>query len=263
MLRAQGVQRFVLNREHFNSLSVIKPSILEQKKINKFLFSLDSYINSQKLKLKKLNEVKQSLLNKMFALKNQKFPEIRFKGFAEEWKKFLLGEVSEYKNGKAHESYVESKGKYVLVNSKFISSNGIPEKYTNTNLSPLYLNDIAMVLSDVPRGKALAKVFFVDRDNKYALNQRICALTTKKTFPKFLSLIINRNNQLLDLDDGVNQTNITRKQVLNIKMLIPSYNEQKKIGAFFSSLDSLIRSQELKLEKLNNIKQALLEKMFC
>ncbi|MFV8473266.1 restriction endonuclease subunit S [Mycoplasma sp. 4F] len=88
MLRAQGVQRFVLNREHFNSLSVIKPSILEQKKINKFLFSLDSYINSQKLKLKKLNEVKQSLLNKMFASENQKFPEIRFKGFEEEWKKY-------------------------------------------------------------------------------------------------------------------------------------------------------------------------------
>ncbi len=36
--------------------------------------------------------------------------------------------------------------------------------------------DILMVMSDLPNGKALAKAFLVDADNRYAVNQRVCAL---------------------------------------------------------------------------------------
>ncbi|MFV8472010.1 restriction endonuclease subunit S [Mycoplasma sp. 1458C] len=57
--------------------------------------------------------------------------------------------------------------------------------------------------------------------------------------------------------------NINVSSLLKKQFLVPSDFEQQKIGQFFSSLDSLIHSQELKFEKLNNIKQALLEKMFC
>ncbi|WP_416755110.1 restriction endonuclease subunit S [Mycoplasma sp. VS42A] len=235
----------------------------EQSKISTFLDSLDSLIHSQELKLEKLQTIKQSLLNNMFASFERKMPKIRFKAFVENFEVIRLNEIAEYKNGKGHEKFVLEKGKYILVNSKFISSNASQCKYTNINISPLFKNDIVMVLSDIPGGKALAKTFLIDNDNKYALNQRICALTSKSTSPIYLSIILNRNSQLLALDDHVNQTNINRQQVMDLLLLIPSYAEQQKIGQFFSNLDSLIHSQEQKLEKLNNIKQALLEKMFC
>lgn len=47
-----------------------------------------------------------------------------------------------------------------------------------------------------------------------------------------------------------------------IEMSTPSVQEQKKIGALFMTLDKLIRSLELKLEKLRNLKQSLLRQMF-
>ncbi|MFV8478627.1 restriction endonuclease subunit S [Mycoplasma sp. B6400] len=189
-------------------------------------------------------------------------PDIRFKGFDENFRIIKLNEIAEYRNGKGHENFVLEKGKYILVNSKFISSNGSQCKYTNINISPLLKNDIVMVLSDIPGGKALAKTFLIENDDKYALNQRICALTSKSTSPIYLNIILNRNSQLLALDDHVNQTNINRQQVMNLQLLIPSYVEQEKIGKLFSSLDLIIESQKSKLEKLQTIKQSLLNKMF-
>ncbi|MFV8414027.1 restriction endonuclease subunit S [Mycoplasma sp. Z707] len=241
----------------------ISNSIEERNLIGSFFTYTDSLIQFQDQKLKKLQTIKQSLLNKMFASFNQKMPEIRFKGFEENFEVIRLNEIAEYKNGKGHEKFALEKGKYILVNSKFISSNASQCKHTNINISPLFKDDIVMVLSDIPGGKALAKTFLIDNDNKYALNQRICALTSKSTLPIYLNIILNRNSQLLVLDDHVNQTNINRQQVMDLLLLIPSYPEQQKIGQFFSSLDSLIHYQEQKLEKLNNMKQALLEKMFC
>ncbi|MFV8469090.1 restriction endonuclease subunit S [Mycoplasma sp. MV126] len=262
-LQSTGTQSN-LNAHIIKNIDVRYPkSKSETDKISDLFENIDDFISFQEQKLEKLQSIKQSLLDKMFASYDNKVPEIRFKGFEENFEVIRLNEIAEYKNGKGHEKFVLEKGKYILVNSKFISSNASQCKYTNINISPLFKNDIVMVLSDVPGGKALAKTFLIDDDDKYALNQRICALTSKSTSPIYLNIILNRNCQLLVLDDRVNQTNINRQQVMDLLLLIPSYAEQRKIGQFFSNLDSLIRSQEQKLEKLNNIKQALLEKMFC
>ena len=45
-------------------------------------------------------------------------------------------------------------------------------------------------------------------------------------------------------------------------IVVPSYAEQKKIGAFLNKLDSLLTLHQRKLEMLKNVKQAFLEKMF-
>jgi type I restriction enzyme S subunit len=45
-------------------------------------------------------------------------------------------------------------------------------------------------------------------------------------------------------------------------MMPTSLTEQQKIGEFFESLDNLITLHHLKLEKLKNIKQSLLQNMF-
>src|SRR5579872_508853 len=94
------------------------------------------------------------------------------------WTTKRLGDVCEFYNGQAHENIIDEKGRYILINSKFISSDGASFKRTNNALSPLNKGDIVMVMSDVPNGKALAKCFLVDADKTYTLNQRICAIRT-------------------------------------------------------------------------------------
>lgn len=69
------------------------------------------------------------------------------------WEQRKLGDVSNYRNGKAHESYISKDGKFIVVNSKFVSSNGEVEKFSNNQIESLYVGEIAFVLSDVPNGK--------------------------------------------------------------------------------------------------------------
>ena len=90
-----------------------------------------------------------------------------------------LGEVCEFQNGKAHEKSIDDAGEFVVVNSKFISSEGKTRKYTGSQMSPLCIGDIAMVMSDVPNGRTLAKCYLVEEDGVYSLNQRICKITSK------------------------------------------------------------------------------------
>lgn len=194
-------------------------------------------------------------------MKNRKVPKLRFKEFTEEWEEKKLGEISIFINGKGHEQIIEENGKYIVVNSKFISSNGVIKKYTSNLLVPLYVNDILMVMSDVPNGKAIGKCFLVDENNKYSLNQRICALRSKEN-SKYLYYILNRNSYFLKFDDGISQTNLKKNEILDCPILLPILEEQQKIADFLSCVDTKISLTEEKLENLKIYKKGIMQKIF-
>ena len=143
-------------------------------------------------------------------------PKIRFAGFDNTWEQRKLREVAEYRNGKAHENEIDDDGEYIVVNSKFVSTNGKIKKFSNVQNEPLYKNEIAFVLSDVPNGRAIARTFLVDKSGKYTLNQRIAGITPHEdTDPYYLYIKMNRNAYFLKFDDGNKQTNLSIKDVLN------------------------------------------------
>ena len=169
--------------------------------------------------------------------------------------------MAKYRNGKAHEQSIVAEGDYVVINSKFVSTGGVVEKFSSRQLEPLYKNEIAFVLSDIPNGKALSKTFLVDVDQKYTLNQRIAAITPKES-ASFLNELLNRNSYFLKFDNGVGQTNLAKDQVLEFNAFFPSLPEQEAISTFFSTLDQHITLHQRKLDKLKNVKQAYLSEMF-
>lgn len=190
-------------------------------------------------------------------------PKIRFPGFNDAWEKRKLSDVSRYRNGKAHENDISEKGKYVVVNSKFVSTDGQVRKYSDDQIEPLYKNDIAFVLSDVPNGRAIAKTFLVEKDDKYTLNQRIAGISPfDDMYPYFLHIMMNRNGYFLKFDDGVKQTNLSVADVMSFESFYPQFEEQQKIGQFFQSLDHLITLHKRKLNDVKNLKAGLLQKMF-
>ena len=100
-------------------------------------------------------------------------------------------------------------------------------------------------MSDLPNGKALAKTFIVDADDKYTLNQRIGGISVKnknELHPKFLHYFLNRNPQLTKYDNGVDQTNLRKDQILGIKIPILSITEQKRIVSILDTFDALSSS---------------------
>jgi type I restriction enzyme S subunit len=177
-----------------------------------------------------------------------------------------LEEVADYKNGSAHEKIVDENGDFIIVNSKFISSNALKFKRSSKQLSPLKIGDVTMVLSDVPNGKALAKCFLVDKDDTYTLNQRICKLTSEILLPEFLSLNMNRNPYLLSFNNGENQTNLRLNDVLKTPIYVANKATQKLItDEFLEAKRTILGYSKMNMQKaesLNLLKQSLLVSNF-
>ena len=115
------------------------PSLPEQQKIATILSTWDNAIDNCKLIIEKLKVRNKGLAQQLLTGK------IRVKGFEKtKWHLKSLEEVSEFKNGKAHENDIDEEGNYIVINSKFISTEGKVFKCTNENLCPLYINDIVM-----------------------------------------------------------------------------------------------------------------------
>jgi len=186
--------------------------------------------------------------------------------YAKELSKTHLDEVAQYKNGTAHEKIVDKNGKFIIVNSKFISSNGLKFKKSSQQLAPLNIGDVVMVLSDVPNGKALAKCFLVDKDETYTLNQRICKLTSEVLLPEFLALNVNRNPYLLSFNNGENQTNLRLNDVLKTPIYVTDKKTQKIIiDEFDEAKNTIVGYSTLnmrKAESLLMLRQSLLSSVF-
>lgn len=255
-----GSGREGLNFQSIASFKLNLPDIKEQEKIASFLTSVDTKIEQLTKKETLLQEYKKGVMAQIFSRK------IRFKdddgSEFSEWEEKCLSELVEFSNGKAHENDINENGNYIVVNSKFISSNGTIKKYANFQISPLNKNDIVMVMSDVPNGKALSKCYLIEKDNKYTLNQRICSLRQTTNNNKFLIYLVNRNKYYLAFDSGVGQTNLRKNEVLNLKLNIPCLEEQTKIANFLSSIDTKISQNKKTLEETQKFKKALLQQMF-
>ncbi len=246
----------------FSEFEIYKPSQEEQQKIGSFFKQLDATIALHQRKLAMLKELKQGYLQKLFPKNGAKVPELRFAGFADAWEQRKLIEVADYRNGKAHEKDISENGDYIVVNSKFVSTNGAVKKFSDELIAPLKKGELAFVLSDVPNGRAIARTFLIDEDNKYSLNQRIAGITPHSdTNSYFLHSLMNRHHYFLRFDDGAGQTNLSKKEVENWTELYPSIEEQDKIGSFFKQLDNTITLHQRKLDLLKEQKKGFLQKM--
>lgn len=249
----------------FLNLPISVPSVNEQQKIASCLSSIDDLITVQSQKVEALKTHKNGLMQQLFPHEGETVPRLRFPEFLEagDWEEKTLGQVAKYENGKAHEQDIAAAGEFVVVNSKFISTEGEVRKFTNSAFCIAEKNDILMVLSDIPNGRAIAKCFYVDSDNRYTVNQRICKLKPYKAVSNMLFYVLNRNAYFLAFDDGVKQTNLKKDDVLDCPILLPKdLNEQQKIADCISSIDELISTQSKKLDALKTHKKGLMQQLF-
>lgn len=156
-----------------------------------------------------------------------------------------LSDLVHFENGKPHETFVDPKGDWELITSKFISSNGIQARRINAiNVrTKAQVDDIAIVLSDLPNGKALAKCYLIQQENYFAVNQRIAILRSKDVSianPEYLYHYVNRNPQILKFDDGSTQTHLKKSNVLDTVVRLPPLDLQIQIAKSLSALDIFV-----------------------
>ena len=215
-------------------------SLVEQEKIVAELDCLSGIIEKKKQQLKEYDALAQSIFYEMFGnpIDNEKG-----------WDNNTIGNIANFYNGAAHEGNISENGKYCVVNSKFVSTNGLVRKYCDSQISPLYKNDIVMVMSDVPNGKTLAKCYIVEENDTYTLNQRICAFRNYDLIPTFFFYCLNRHPYYLSFDNGNSQTNLRRNEVLACPIIIPPLALQQE---FASKIEAIEKQKEL-------IKQSIAE----
>ena len=170
-----------------------------------------------------------------------------------------------FKQGKAHEPFIDDDGEFICVNARFVSTQGQGNsiKRCSVNLTPAKLYDILMVMSDLPNGRALARAFYVEElKNNYAVNQRVCAITAKKVHAKFLYYQLNRSPYFLMFNDGSNQTHLSNDAYKKYPVLLPSTIEQVQIANFLdyetAQIDTLIDKQQTLIQLLKEKRQAVI-----
>lgn len=178
------------------------------------------------------------------------------------WNTTQLGESISFNNGKAHEQVVDENGEYILVTSRAIASDFEDVRRTNTLLFPLHKNDIVMVMSDVPNGKALAKCQLIDSDDKYTLNQRICSFDNYEYNPIFLLHLLNRHPYFLSFNDGNGQTNLRKNDILECELIVPPMELQEQFAAFVHQVDKSKVAVQKSLDETQQLFDSLMQKYF-
>ena len=254
-------------------MPVYLPEAEEQKQIGDFYICIDNLITLHQRKYDKLQVLKKAMLEKMFPKNGSSVPEIRFKGFTDAWEQRKLGDFCEMFNGDRSAKYPNEQdmvhegipfinagdlenGCVNLLNANKITT----EKYNDLGGAKLQLGDIVYCL----RG-TLGKNAYIDNFSEGTVASSLVAIRPKNIDGKYLFYILNSDieySQRILHDEGAAQPNLSAKSVSEFIIPIPNIDEQKKLSSFFDSLSNLITLHQRELEKLQNIKKSMLEKMF-
>ncbi len=251
---ARGATMQRISRGLLGNIRVVTPSFEEQTQIARFLdhetARIDALIEEQQRLIELLKEKRQAVIS--HAVTKGLDPTVPMKdseiSYLDKspihWRLKRLGDVVAFAQGKAHEPYIDDDGDFICVNSRFVSTEGKTQKNCSVNLTPASVNDILMVMSDLPNGRALARAYYVIENGRLAVNQRVCRITAEQANSRFLFYLLNRHPGLMQNDDGVNQTHLSNSDFQKLRIFLPSLAEQSKIAHYLDHvtvrIDALI-----------------------
>ncbi|HHW6866137.1 TPA: restriction endonuclease subunit S [Staphylococcus aureus] len=246
----------------FFTILIKYPSLEEQQKIGKFFSKLDQQIELEEQKLELLQQQKKCYIQKIFS------QELRFKdeegNYYKGWNKKQLKDVLEFSNKRT----INENEYPVLTSSRqglILQSDYYKDRKTfaESNIGYFIL----------PKNHITYRSRSDDGIFKFNLNLMIDVGIISKYYPVFKGIDANQYYLTLHLNyqlkkeyikyaTGTSQLVLSQKDLQNIKTKLPSYEEQQKIGDFFSEIDRLVEKQSSKVGRLKVRKKELLQKMF-
>ena len=256
-----------INSNDIKDLIIDIPSIEEQTKISMLLNNVNSIITLHQRKIEKLKLNKSALLQKMFPQNRCAVPEVRFKGFAEDWEQRKLSDVLVERN----EQEVETR-EYPLMS--FVQGLGVvpkgerydrsflvldqSKKYKRTELGDFIYSSNNLETGSIginKTGKAvISPVYSIFQGVSIGDSQFIGIMSL---LPKFIAKMIRFRQGVV-----YGQWRIHETDFLDISVLIPSVDERTKITQLILSIEEIIILHQRKLDRLMSIKKALLQQLF-
>lgn len=274
MASAQAVP--IINKTNFSEIEVFIPQDMrEQTKIGNYFQQLDKLIEKKEKKYQKLKQFKKAMLDKMFPKNGADTPEIRFKGFSGKWEETRLVEFSTLEHGDGDWILAQDitiNGEYKIVQ---LGNIGLG-KYIQKDLKTISLKTFQILRgTPIKRGDLLINRMvdgnvnscIFKLDGNYITSVDVCWIRKNEYINNYflmcLLTIEESQRKLLSLSSGSGRIRISKKNLFEkFNFLLPTIEEQTKIGNYFQKLDNQIDLQQKELEKLKNIKKASLAKMF-
>ena len=274
ILQKQGGSRTYMYLNKLRNLYLTVPTAIEeQKKISEYFTNLDLLISLHQRKYDETKTLKKYMLQKMFPQNGEKVPEIRFDGFTEDWEQRKLGEVCEIKDSARipNSEWSESGIPYIRASDVtnentdgvlFISQERY-EFYKNRTGAPTK-NDV-LFNGGGEIGKSL---LITDEKPIYVQGGAVLYARTSKSrelVGQYLKTYFETTNAKSYIDAasaGGTMRHFTLKPSQKMRILMPSVEEQEKIGGYFVNLDRLITLHQRKCNELKEIKKYMLQNMF-
>jgi restriction modification system DNA specificity domain protein len=245
------------------------PNFDEQSAIGSLFRTLDDLLVSYKDNLANYQSLKAVMLSKMFPKAGQTVPEIHLDGFEGEWEEKKLGEIVDIVGGGTPDTNVKEYW------------NGEINWFSPTEVgNSIYLDTSEKRISELGLQKSSAKILPANRTILFTSRAGIgsVGIITKDstTNQGFQSLVIKEGIDIYFLfsysseitryalkhSAGSTFLEISGKELGKMDIIIPTYEEQQAIGAYFSILDNLINSHQEKITQLETLKKKLLQDMF-
>ena len=255
-----------LSKTTINAVDIFTPDTAEQKRLGSFFSRLDHLITLHQREYSKTVSIKKAMLEKMFPKEGADKPEIRFAGFTDAWEQRKLDELLiEY-------DHKMQGGEYPIATS---SRQGLFLQADYFDGARSKIND-SLTFHLVPEGYVTYRHMSDDSTFHFNQNTLKTPVLVSKEYPVVTSteysdirFILYHLNNLPSFATfshmqkmGGTRVRLYYKVLKEYKLVAPSKDEQKKIGDFFQRLDHLITLHQRELIKLQNMKKALLEKMF-
>ncbi len=178
--------------------------------------------------------------------------------FVHSWEQRKLGETTQIIMGQSPDgsTYSDFPTDYILVQGNADLENGWvkPRIWTTQKTKYAVAGDLIMSVR-APAGSMGKTAYNVVLGRGVAAikgNEFIFQVLTKMDLEGFWK----------KLSAGSTFESLNSDNIINANINLPSNLEQDKIGSIFENIDNLITLHQRQLEKLKNIKSALLEKMF-
>ena len=259
--------RFSIKDSVFFEMPIPLPYIEEQRKIGEHLTQLDHLITLHQRKYDKLQVLKKAMLEKMFPKNGSSVPEIRFEGFTDAWEQRKFSDITfpageKNKENLPLESYsITNENGFVPQDEKFENGGTMREadkrmyyivSPNSFAYNPARINVGSIGYQDTGKSVIVSSLYEVFKTSD-DVDDRLLWHWFKS--PDFQKLI-------MQLQEGGVRLYFYYDKLCMGQVSLPSLEEQRKIGKLFDTLDHLITLHQRELEKLQNIKKSMLEKMF-
>ena len=209
----------------------------------------------------------------------KKVPELRFKGFTDEWeeRKFFesIASTIDFRGRTPKKLGMDWSDSGYLALSALNVKNGYIDPLADAHYGDEKLYRKWMSGRELKKGQVLftteapmGNVAQVPDDNGYILSQRTVAFETKEDMMTndFLAVLLKSPlvfNNLSALSSGGTAKGVSQKSLKGLSITVPlDIDEQQKIGSFFKQLDETIALHQRKLDLLKEQKKGYLQKMF-